>query len=134
MPPAGTPVPTIARGSRWTAPALWAVVILVGTSWPSVSVGPDLAGFDKLVHFSMYAVLAALVLRSTPDARAARSCVATVLGVMLLGAVDEWHQSFIPGRSMSLLDWVADSAGALTGVLAVRFIPLLAPRRQGIAT
>ncbi len=28
------------------------------------------------------------------------------------GASDEWHQSFVPGRSAELADWVADTAGA----------------------
>ena len=31
------------------------------------------------------------------------------------GATDEWHQSFVPGRSSDIHDWYADSAGALIG-------------------
>lgn len=117
MPSDGSPIRPLARGSRWTAPALWAVVILIGTSWPSISVGPDVSGLDKLVHFGMYAVLTVLV-----------------LGVLLLGAVDEWHQAFIPGRSTSLADWFADSLGAVAGALAVRLLPFLAPARPGLAS
>jgi VanZ family protein len=58
------------------------------------------------------------------------TAASVVLGVSLLGAVDEWHQSFIPGRSMSLPDWVADTAGATVGVLAIRLLPFLTPRRR----
>jgi VanZ family protein len=51
--------------------------------------------------------------------------------VSVFGAVDEWHQSFIPRRSMSFADWIADSSGALVGALTVRLIPFLTPRRPG---
>lgn len=41
--------------------------------------------------------------------------VALVLGV--LGALDEYNQQFIPGRSgMSIEDWIADMSGAIAGV------------------
>ena len=37
--------------------------------------------------------------------------------ISCFGALDEWHQQFIPQRSMDLLDWAADTAGATIGVL-----------------
>ena len=41
--------------------------------------------------------------------------VALVMG--LLGALDEYNQQFIPGRSgLSFEDWVADMSGAVAGV------------------
>ena len=33
------------------------------------------------------------------------------------GALDEWHQSFVPGRDASVGDWVADSAGVILGLV-----------------
>ena len=30
-------------------------------------------------------------------------------------ATDEWHQSFVPGRTADLHDWYADAIGALIG-------------------
>jgi Predicted integral membrane protein len=112
-------------------PLFWAVVILIGTSWPSISVGPDaIIGLDKVVHFSMYAVFAGLLLRYSPAPYERRTFVLALLGVALFGALDEWHQQFIPSRSMSIYDWIADVLGACFGLLAVRFIPQLAPPRQ----
>jgi VanZ family protein len=114
---------------------VWVLLILIGTSWPDITVGPDTPiGFDKVVHFSMYAVLAALVLRATTTYRRISTAVRVALALSAFGAADEFHQKFIPNRSTSALDWVADSLGALAGVLAVRYIPQLAPRRQGPAT
>jgi VanZ family protein len=108
---------------------LWVVVILVGTSWPKLSLGPDAAGLDKVAHFSAYAILAALSLRATRTPHRWRTVLTVFVCIAAIGAVDEWHQSFIPGRSMSLLDWCADAGGALLGTLAVRFLPFLTPRR-----
>ena len=33
------------------------------------------------------------------------------------GALDEWHQGFVPGRDASVGDWVADSAGVILGLV-----------------
>ena len=30
----------------------------------------------------------------------------------LYGVSDEWHQSFVPGRSVDFMDWLADTLGA----------------------
>lgn len=108
---------------------MWVAVILVGTSWPGVSLGPDGLPLDKVAHFSAYAVLSALMLRATATPRHWGSLVLVFFAVAAFGAVDEWHQSFIPRRSMSFADWVADVAGAWAGLLAARFIPFLSPRR-----
>lgn len=130
MPDASSSAAAPSAAARWTPPIVWVAVILVGTSWPRISLGsPDLA-LDKVAHFTAYAILAALSLRATLTPRHLATMVAVVLSVTLLGAVDEWHQSFIPGRSMSFLDWCADSLGALVGVLVVRFTPFLTPRRS----
>jgi len=116
--------------ARWTPPVVWVVIILIGTSWPGVSLGPDGLALDKVAHFSAYAILAALILRATRTPHSWRTAILVVIVVSLFGAVDEWHQSFIPRRSMSFADWVADTLGAIVGVLAVRTIPFLTPKRR----
>jgi VanZ family protein len=44
----------------------------------------------------------------------------TLLVVVMLGAVLELAQSLTPTRSMEMLDWVADSLGALLVALLLR--------------
>lgn len=131
MPTDSTPAAAPSAAARWTPPVVWVVIILIGTSWPSVSVGPDVQHLDKVVHFSAYAVLSALMLRATLSPRDWGTVATIIVMVSLFGAVDEWHQSFIPRRSMSFADWIADSTGALLGALTVRLIPFLTPRRPG---
>jgi len=132
MPTDSTPAAAPSAAARWTPPIVWVVIILIGTSWPSVSVGPDVQHLDKVVHFTAYAVLSALMLRATLTPREWGTVAMIIAMVSVFGAVDEWHQSFIPRRSMSFADWIADSMGALAGALAVRLIPLLTPRRPGL--
>lgn len=108
-------------------------LVLVGTSWPSIKLGPDGLPLDKLAHFTAYGVLAALSLRATLTPRRLATVLVVLVCVSVLGAVDEWHQRFIPGRSMSFADWIADTAGATLGVLAVRWIPFLTSHRRPLS-
>ena len=69
---------------------------------------------DKLLHMIAYAILATLALFAAGAHR--HGAIAAVLMSALYGGVDELHQSFVPGRSSSLLDLVADTLGALLAV------------------
>ena len=75
--------------------------------------GPDIPGFDKIVHFSVYGLLATLVCR---QGRGWRAAGWSLVVVSAYGASDEWHQSFVPGRATELADWIADTTGAAVGV------------------
>ena len=41
-----------------------------------------------------------------------------LLAVPVVGAIDEWHQLYVPGRNSSVYDWMADAAGTLVFVYA----------------
>ena len=69
--------------------------------------------FDKVVHFSIYGLLATLTVRAVGGRRAAWLALAVV---SLFGASDEWHQSFVPGRACEVADWVADTLGAALAI------------------
>ncbi len=70
---------------------------------------------DKTVHMVLYAgfgCLLYLTLKNSPY-KSLRSHIyifAVIIGVMY-GASDEFHQSFVPGRTMSIWDLLADSIG-----------------------
>ena len=74
---------------------------------------PDVPNSDKMGHFLVYGLLATLLVRLD------RSPLGWWLALLVTspyGVSDEWHQSFVPGRSCELGDWVADTAG---GALAI---------------
>ena len=77
-------------------------------------------GFDKALHFTIYAILAVLLAKQISEVTGRwRAAVLALAIAAAFGAADEWHQGFIPGRSTELADWRADSIGAALGALAV---------------
>ena len=82
---------------------------------------PQIPGIDKLLHVIAYASLAAAFLYGLHPLAKQPSCrdvaaVVAVLFCILYGISDEYHQSFIPGRFVSVLDVAADGFGALFAV------------------
>lgn len=76
---------------------------------------PDL---QNLLHVPVFAVLAWLWQRALSKSTArlwSVDALAVVLTVAY-GFVDEWHQSFVPGRYASLTDVALDGLGALIGI------------------
>ncbi len=101
----------------WIPAALWAALIFAVSARSSVPV-PGAWGGDKVMHFGAYAVLGWLLAYG-----AQRSGVAPVWPVLvglLYAASDEWHQSFVPGRSVEAADWIADALGVAAGVWGYR--------------
>jgi VanZ family protein len=87
------------------------------TSIPNPEFAPSFPGADKIAHFGFYGVAGFLFVlwrRETGTGTAAAVIWASIF-VALLGAVDEVHQQWIPGRSMDLLDWATDVAGGTAG-------------------
>ncbi len=70
---------------------------------------------DKLAHFAAYFALALLPFAGFRDARRAR---AASLSMLVLGALMEACQSFIPERSASVLDMAANALGVACGLFA----------------
>ena len=96
-------------------------VIFVLSNRPHI--GPLPYGItDKSGHFAGYAILAALVLRAIASARwsgvTARAAWSAWLVCAAYGVTDEYHQSFVAGRTSSAADWVADAAGAASAIAA----------------
>jgi VanZ family protein len=77
---------------------------------------PPFPGIDKIGHMMLYGTLAGTVIFAfSPrqrDTRPQRVLFLTMVFSLLYGISDEFHQSFIPGRSASVLDVLADCGGA----------------------
>ncbi len=82
---------------------------------------PDIPNLDKLLHAGIYGLLAATTLFGVGTeswlGRRQLSGLFVVLFCMLYGISDEWHQSFVPGRTPSIWDLVADTIGATAMVI-----------------
>ncbi|CAG0957093.1 MAG: VanZ like family protein [Candidatus Methanoperedens nitroreducens] len=72
---------------------------------------------DKLVHLILYAgfgILLCYTLKNSPNSTLHKHALlfAIIIGTVY-GASDEFHQSFVPGRTASLWDLAADSTGVI---------------------
>lgn len=75
----------------------------------------------KLAHFSIYACMGICwmnFLNSFPIDHK-RALILSILMCFLFAASDEWHQSFVDGRSGELLDVCLDTFGSLCGASLV---------------
>lgn len=97
---------------------MWAGLIFFLSAQPQ-STFPKLPLEELLsvgAHFSVYAVLMALLVRALrwQGGPAARAWLVAFVLAALYGLSDEYHQSFVPGRTPDPIDWLTDLAGALT--------------------
>ena len=81
---------------------------------------------DKILHFVFFlggGVVLAASLRLIAKLEGIRLLLAVAVVMGLLGALDEYNQQFIPGRSgLSFEDWIADMSGAIAGVALLRLL------------
>lgn len=112
---------------RWSAPLLWAAVILVVSSLPMPAIATPV-GTDKSIHAVLYLVLGFLAARALLSERTARvwQLLVLILVLVMFGGLDEVHQRWIPGRTPDTRDWAADTAGSVAGVV----VGLLRGRRS----
>jgi len=80
----------------------------------------DILFFDKIIHIVEFALLGLLLsfgffmsLKSSLKVKA----VLTFCSGILLGGLDEFHQYFIPRRSVEFFDVFTDAIGILIGLL-----------------
>jgi len=101
--------------------ALW----FLSERTPDPKEGPDIPHFDKIAHFGYFFGGAGILSACLGLWRRVKvpeqflwvifAIVVLIVGV-LIGRLDEYHQSFTPGRSGNDNgDWLADILGAATG-------------------
>lgn len=100
-------------GRRWFWAGLFAATIFLASSCEKVSSPGLTESDDKYGHFLVYGLLGTLVCRTGRGWRAGLLGLAVA---SLYGVSDEWHQSFVPGRSSDVMDWVADTSGAALAI------------------
>ncbi|HEX7261641.1 MAG TPA: VanZ family protein, partial [Luteolibacter sp.] len=105
----------------------WLGVLWVLSSRPFT--GPQLPPvdhFDKIAHFGYFfggsGLLGAWQFRRNPLHPNWRAIIfSSILTIAVVGGLDEYHQSFTPGRSGNdLYDWLADVLGATAGVFMLK--------------
>ena len=100
-----------ARSGCVAAAIFMAVALFIGAE--TVAKLPLLpAPFDKVEHLVYFGTMAALLAHGV----GLRWLIVPLILVPVIGAADEWHQSFIAGRDASGWDWLADEVGTVFAV------------------
>ncbi len=120
-----------------TLPLLWRMLALIflllmavglyrGGALP-IAVGLFTPPWDKLAHALTFALIGAASALASGE-RGMALLASAVLGAVLVGAMDEWHQRFLPGRSAGWDDLLADAAGGLLGAAVAQLFYRLRQR------
>ncbi len=75
----------------------------------------------KCGHFTEYFILSLLILRGIRSGRSGMRwtwALAAILLVAAYASLDEFHQSFVPGRTAAVTDVMIDTAGGVAAQLA----------------
>jgi len=120
---------------------LWAPVALLlayefylssRSSLPHVFVFPNA---DKVAHAGYFGLMGGCAVRAARWGNGwsrKRTSLMVVLAALAYGALDEFHQSFTPGRDVELADILSDGFGALLAALVAErlWIALRLERRS----
>lgn len=119
---------TLLRTGAWLAVVTWAatIVTLSSLSGPQIEELNWLELWDKAAHFIAFvagALCVVLALRWSTAWSWRKVVLVAAISVSLFGAIDEWHQLYTPNRTgADVLDWLADTLGAIAGATATRSI------------
>jgi VanZ family protein len=103
---------------NWALVVVFAYVVFYLSSQPIVS-PVQITNIDLLAHAFFYCVLAILVARALQISRRTKRIAVSILLVILVtfyGASLEWYQSYLPTRTASVADGVANSFGSFLGI------------------
>jgi VanZ family protein len=112
---------------RWLPAITMMVLIFIASAMPGNEV-PGFGAIDFIVkkggHMTGYALLAAACFLAAygGNKNVVRSAILSLCLSIAYAASDEYHQSFTPGRSPSIIDVCIDAAGAVIGVGIAAFI------------
>ena len=115
----------IGRGLAWLPALAWAGLIYFVSAQPKEAfvrlglTGTLLPIAGHLITYAVLMVLLIIALRVGGRLPAQQSCVVAFLLVALYGLTDEYHQSFVPGRTATMWDWLVDLFGAGLAWLAI---------------
>ncbi len=110
-------------------PLFWLILWIVwfsilwtlSSSNPDLDKGPELPHIDKVYHLAYFMIggfAAANFLYLKFRFNWKKVFIIVVIAGSAVGIIDEYHQSFTPGRSGNDVgDWIADTLGAYTGCL-----------------
>jgi VanZ family protein len=106
------------HGVAYVVLAMWCALVWYLSSKPDPG---DTVGFfidlpDYILHGAEFAAGGLVAARAFSHLRNPLGWLTALIFCVLFGVLDEWHQSYVPGRCADFKDVLADSIGASFGV------------------
>ena len=123
-PPLDTPIKTFIF--YWLPIIIYCLAIFIQSSLPTSESLPGFWQADKLLHAGAYALLGFLFYRAFQTTRSPKTVILLVLisafSSTAYGISDEVHQYFVPSRTFSLGDILANTVGSFIGAMGATFL------------
>ncbi len=106
------------HGPAYALLAAWCALVWYLSSRPDPG---DTVGFlvelpDYVLHGAEFAAGGFLAARAFSHLRAPPGWLTAICFCVFFGVLDEWHQSYVPGRCADLADVLSDGIGAVLGI------------------
>jgi VanZ family protein len=114
----------------------WAGAIFYLSSKSSIHTPTLFPGQDKLFHLIAFGVLAFFslgALRPAASGYHSAQVWLTVVLVTLYGLLDEFHQYYVPGRTVEFYDILADASGGLLGAWSMYYLVRMLASRSTVS-
>jgi VanZ family protein len=130
MPKQRSSSPAVSSNRRWLLwllPITWAGIIFIISAQPKEALERlGLSGLFVSVagHLTTYFILMTLLVLAFRFANGVpfrRACLISFVIVAVYGLSDEYHQSFVPGRTPTVVDWIVDLIGAAAAWLVMSY-------------
>ena len=109
----------------WVPVFIWGAVIFTLSSFSTFPKAVEpIFSFDGVAHAVEYAIFSFLLARAFKNSKKdkIRNCfrLLAVVCAIVYGVTDEFHQSFIPLRTPSVVDLIFDALGGIIGQMFYR--------------
>lgn len=129
--PASTPLGQVLRRNTRLLAAM--TVVLTGACLHVLGAQPFAVGlfpspWDKLAHVVTFALIGG-AFGFASGKRGWPMVFYCIVGAVMTGILDEWHQAYLPGRTASWSDLMADAVGGVLAAALLSWGHWLAQRR-----
>jgi VanZ family protein len=113
-------MPGVRRAAfTWLPPLVWlAVIFAFSTRHGGGHLPTGEIVLRKLAHVTEYLILTLLLVRALRRSDVAFAVPGAMAGAFAYACSDEWHQSFVPGRTATPRDVAIDGIGIALAALA----------------
>jgi len=94
---------------------LWVILIFLLSAVPGGDYPPAVFDYGIIAHLVEFFVLGYLLARALGGYSFKNLCLSLVI-CLLYALSDEFHQAFVPYRSVSMVDWLVDVFGSTAGI------------------